>query len=116
MVLAPENLCDILRDALNNRYITLPCSHADSAGKILAQEPEALILSLQLPGMDGLTFLKDYSLHLPPVVMVLSTCFDDALLEQLHALGVSAVVSVPCRLSCLFQQLDMLLAKKCPSR
>ena len=31
-------------------------------------------------------------------------------------LGVSAVVSVPCRLSCLFQQLDMLLAKKCPSR
>lgn len=116
MVLAPENLCDILRDALNNRYITLPCSHADAAGKLLTEGPEALILSLQLPGMDGLTFLKDYSLHLPPVVIALSTCFDDTLLAQLQSLGVSAVVSVPCHPSCLFRQLDLLLAKKCPSR
>lgn len=116
MLLAPENLCDILRDASDNRYITLPCSHAGAAGKILAEGPEALILSLQLPGMDGLAFLKNHSAHLPPVVMVLTTFLDDTLLAQLQALGVSAVVSVPCHLSCLFQQLDLLLTKKCPSR
>ena len=30
MLLAPESLCDSLRDALENKYTTLPCSDPSS--------------------------------------------------------------------------------------
>lgn len=75
MLLVPENLCDILRDALENKYITLPCSGSDTAKEILLSEPDTLILSLFLPGMDSLTFLRENAAILPPKVIALTVYF-----------------------------------------
>lgn len=98
MLLAPENLCDILRDALETKYIALPCSDPSTAKEILLSEPDTLILSLFLPGMDSLTFLREKAAILPPKVIALTVYFDDAILFELEDLGVSQVIRIPCNL------------------
>ena len=98
MLLAPENLCDILQDALENKYIALPCFDPSAAKEILLTEPDTLILSLFLPGTDGLTFLRENAAILPPRVIALTVYFDDAILFELETLGVSQVIRIPCKL------------------
>ena len=98
MLLAPENLCDILRGALENKYITLPCYDPGKAREILTAEPDILILSLCLPGTDGLTFLRENTPILPPKVIALTVYFDDNILYELESLGVSQVIRIPCNL------------------
>lgn len=98
MLLAPENLCDSLRDALENKYITLPCSDPSAARELLPTEPDILILSLALPRMDSLTFLRENAAILPPRIIALTVYFDDAILLELEGLGVSQVIRIPCNL------------------
>ena len=105
MLLAPERICDILRDALENKYITLPCSDISTAKKILLSEPDVLILSLTLPGGDGLTFLRENAANLPPRIIVLTAYFDDDILSELADLGISYVIRIPCKLSYLEQKI-----------
>ena len=98
MLLAPENLCGILRDALETKYITLPCSDPSAARELLLSGPDTLILSLFLPGMDSLTFLRENVAILPSKVIALTVYFDDAILFELEDLGVSQVIRIPCNL------------------
>lgn len=98
MLLAPERLCDTLRDALEHKYITLPCSKPSAAKEVLLAKPDALILSLALPGTNGLTFLRENTTILPPRIIALSVYFDDNILSELEALGVSQVARLPCNL------------------
>lgn len=105
MLLAPETLCSILRDTLERRYILLPCCDSGKAQEILATEPDILILSLFLPGMDGLTFLRKNAPYLPPKRIALTTCFDEIILTELAALGISHVIRIPCSLPHLEQHL-----------
>lgn len=98
MLLAPERLCDILRNALENKYITLLCSDPSAAKELLLTEPDILILSLALSGTTGLTFLRENSAILPPRIIALTIYFDDAVLYELEDLGVSHVARIPCNL------------------
>ena len=98
MLLAPENLCDILRDALENKYTTLPCSDPSAARALLLEEPDTLILSLSLPGTTGLSFLRENAAFLPPEIIAMTVYFDDAILFELEDLGVSQVIRIPCNL------------------
>ena len=100
MLLAPERLCDSLLDALENKYTTLPCSDPSAARALLLEEPDTLILSLALPGITGLTFLRENAAFLPPRIIALTVYFDDAILFELESLGVSHVVRIPCNLQC----------------
>ena len=100
MLLAPERLCDILRDALEDNYITLPCSDPSAARDVLAAEPDTLILSLFLPGTDGLTFLREHAASLPPRIIALTLYYDYEILMKLADLGVSHVARLPCILQC----------------
>lgn len=116
LLLAPEELCITLRDALRNQYITLPCSDPAIAGNLLPEKPDALILSLLLPGTDGLAFLKENGPLLPPAIIVLTPLISNGILQELHRLGVSCVIRFPCKPSYLTRQLHSLLTKKDPSR
>ena len=98
MLLAPENLCDILRDVLETKYITLPCSDPSAAKEVLLSEPDILILSLALLETDGLTFLRENAAILPPRVIALTVYFNDAILFEMEGLGVSQVIRIPCNL------------------
>ena len=105
MLLASENLCDVLRNTLKNTYITLPCSDPSAAKELLLSEPDTLILSLALPGTDGLTFLRENTANLPPRIIALTVYFNDEILSELAALGVSHVIRIPCKLSYLEQHI-----------
>ena len=105
MLMAPERLCDVLRDALENKYITLPCSDTGAAKEILLSEPDVLILSLALPGGNGLTFLRENAGILPQKIIALTVFFDDDILSELTDLGVSTVIRLPCKLAYLEQKL-----------
>ena len=105
-MLASEDICEILRDELDDKYIILPCSDPDIGVTLLGSAPDVLILDLFLPGTDGLAFLRTYAKDLPSVVMVLTRFISEALLQELTALGVSSVIRVPCTPSCLREQLS----------
>ena len=96
MLLAPKNLCDILRDALEDKYITLPCSVPSAAKEVLSEKPDTLILSLFLPGTDGLTFLREHAGILPPRIIALTLYYNEEILRELADLGVSQVARMPC--------------------
>ncbi len=106
MLLASEDMCEILRAALDDKYITLPCSDPAAGGSFLGQNPDALILDLFLPGTDGMAFLKAHAADLPPAVMAVSRFFSDELLQELEALGISSVILIPCTPSHLREQLS----------
>ena len=105
MLLAPEEVCDRLRDVLENKYILLPCSDTCIAKEILIAKPDILILSLNLPGSSGLTFLKENRNSLPPKVIVLTAFCSCDILSDLAALGVFSVIRIPFKNSYLEQQL-----------
>ena len=113
MLLAPMPLCRQLNIALEKDFHLLPCSNPAEARLGLEAEPDALILSLSLPGMDALAFLRENADRLPSAVIVL-TCYVNRSL--LYEPGISAVIPLPCSMEHLRQVLEEQLTKKCPSR
>lgn len=98
ILLASENMCDILQTALDGKYITLPCSDPAAGGALLQTAPDALILELSLPGADGLTFLNNFADYLPDVVLILTPFISDAIIHDLESDGISAILRIPFRL------------------
>lgn len=109
MLLAPECICDCLRDMLDNRYITLPCSDPAAGEEPLHRNPDALILNLCLEGTDGLTFLKANTGLLPSVVIALTPFVSEELLMDLSKYGVTSVLLLPFRIESLGAELPRLL-------
>ena len=109
LVLASEDIADILQDALQTDYHVTICDIAHGDQKQLEQEYDGIIMDLFLPGTDGITFLKHYPNPLPSTVLVLSQYVDQHVLEVLGSLGVSAVFLKPCKISAVKRQLDVFL-------
>lgn len=109
MLLASENMCDVLQTALKDKYKMLPCSDPADGRRFLDQVPDVLILDPFLPGTNGLTFLRENASALPSVIIVLTRFLSDDLLQELETLGVSAMFLIPCRLDCVERQLSGLL-------
>lgn len=115
MLLASENMCDILQTALDGKYRTLPCSDPAVGRGLFQAEPDALVLELPLLGADGMTFLNSFSDCMPDTILVLTPFISDELLNDLEQAGVSAVLRIPFRLAYLEKQLRYFI-KKDPSR
>ena len=105
ILLAPEEICDTLRNALEHKYTTLPCSDCSAAKELLLSEPDILIISLVLPGGNVLTFLKENRPILPSKIIALTVYFDNAILWELASLGINHIIRIPCPLSYLEQTL-----------
>ena len=108
MLLAPKDLCDNLRSVLEDTYITLPCYDPSAGTEILQAHPDILILSLSLPGADGMAFLRDHADLLPPVILALTPYLDNSILAELSRLEVAAVIRIPICLPRLLQKLEDL--------
>ena len=109
MLIMSENICDILKSALDKKYRALPGSVSADGQDILDQSLDALIIDLFLPGTDGLTFLRENFKNLPPVVVVLTRFVSDSILDELKELNVSAVNLLPFCIDILTNQLEDLL-------
>ena len=78
-------------------YRVLSCGDGDSAMALLQQHrPEILILSLLLPGMDGLTFLEEAGDLRPPLILCTTVHAADYVLHAAHDLGVGYIMRKPC--------------------
>ena len=115
MLLASKNLCDDLQCILGGAYNILPCHNPKAAPEILQRHPDVLIISLLLPGTDGLQFLKEHAASLPRRILVLTSWMDDHILEELCRLNVDFVFRLPTKADSLRQKLDDLYTKKRPS-
>lgn len=103
---------DILREQickdLQKDHHILSCGDADAAIPLLEQKPDAMILELDLPGIDGLTFLEQIPFH-PPVILVIGKFFSPYTSQRLLELEVGYTMRTPIRVIAVTNRLrDML--------
>jgi DNA-binding NarL/FixJ family response regulator len=106
MLLASQDLCDILQCTLEHTYTTLPCCDPVAGTEMLREKPDILILSLSLPRMDGIAFLIKNAAVLPPVVIVLTTLLSEEIIRKISALPVAALFRLPVRAEELITTID----------
>lgn len=83
--------------AFQREYRVLACGDGISAMELLRQHrPDILILSLFLPGMDGLFFLEEAGPLRPPLILCTTVHTADYVLHAAHDLGAGYVMMKPC--------------------
>lgn len=106
IIMERDCLRDALQQELQRDFEVITCCNADDGAVLLRDQPDVMILDLFLPGMDGLSFLRQYKPYIPPVTIVLSVLTTPEILDTLAALGVTAVIRKPCTVSEIVSQLD----------
>lgn len=94
-----------IQKALEREYEVSAANDADVAADMLKLRPDALLVDLFLPGVDGLTFLKQNREALPPTIVALTVYFDDDILNILAELGVGRVIMKPCTVAEVMKKL-----------
>lgn len=106
-----EQLCDILDES----YRLSVCYNGVAVKTLLEDfHPDVLVMDLALPGMDGLSLLKQIcTMPLRPRIL-LTTCFMSPYVEMTIAgLGVDMVMLKPCNIKILAERIeDMLLEEE----
>lgn len=115
LVLESDMMQKSLSEALTNHEIcTCP---ADEAADVLAQfQPDALILDLFLPGIDGFILMENCKVLLPPVILMLSVLDSDYIRKKAAQSGADFVIQKPCAIDYIVRHLtDMLLIRQFPA-
>ena len=103
-------LTDLLASALPQHEIHICRTGTEALAKIDAFHPDILLLELMLPGMDGITLLRNAK-YKPPVILVLTNLISDSVLTQAAAVGIRDLLLIPCTLRCILQHLEALTEK-----
>ena len=109
-----EQLCDMLEGS----YCLQVC-HSGLAVEELLEDfcPDVLVMDLALPGMDGISLLKQIcTMPLRPRIL-LTTCFMSPYVETAIAnFGVDMVVRKPCKVEILAERIEDILLEEEPQR
>ena len=107
-----EPLCDILE----MHYDVCVC-HSGLSVKGLLEDflPDVLVMDLALPGLDGISLLKQIcTMQVRPRIL-LTTCFMSPYVETvISGLGVDLVVLKPCKAEVLAERIEDLLEDEEP--
>ena len=71
LVIESESLATQVAKDLQHDHKVLLCHDAITAGQLMRHQPDALVLQLELPGVDGLAFLEQLPWK-PPVILTLA--------------------------------------------
>lgn len=107
-----EHLCD----CLGAGYALLVCHSGLSVTGMLEDfQPDVLVMDLALPGLDGISLLKQIStLPRRPLILV-TTCFMSPYVEaSIACLGVDLVVRKPCKAEILVERIQDLTQEEEP--
>lgn len=108
LVIESEEFAHRVRVNLGRDYNVLLCHDVGTAAQLMAKRPDAMVLQIELPGMDGLTFLERL-LWRPAVIMTLAVNYPPYTSQRLYDLGVGHFVRTPCTLAAVVDRLrDML--------
>lgn len=115
IIMERDCLRDALQQELQQAFEVIACCNADDGAVLLRDPPDVMILDLFLPGMDGLTFLRQNRECLPPAVVALSVLTTPETLDALAVLGVTAVIRKPCTVREIMKQLENALRASAPN-
>ncbi len=115
LIAAPDTaLTQRLIRLLQPEWEICVCADGDTAVELVrVVRPDALILHLNLPGLDGLSVLAELFPRVPPVVLALTAFVSPYIEQAAQSLGVGYLVKTPCRTERIVQRLqDMEAAQK----
>ena len=109
-----EQLCDILDESYR---LSVCCSGLAVKKKLEDFRPDVLVMDLALPGMDGISLLKQIcTMPLRPRIL-LTTCFMSSYVEMtIASLGVDMVMLKPCRVEVLAERIEDMLVEEGPQQ
>lgn len=108
-----ELLCDILE-----RNYDLCVCHSGLSVKGLLEDfcPDVLVMDLALPGLDGISLLKEIGTMPTRPRILLTTCFMSPYVQTvISGLGVDMVVLKPCKMEILAERIEDLTEDEEPS-
>jgi len=95
LVIETEAFCQQLQKELQKDFDILVCHDAYTAADLIKQKPDGMILQINLPGTDGLTFLEGLSWK-PDVILSLAVTYPPYTYQKLQDLGVGFFIRTPC--------------------
>lgn len=109
-----EIIADSLASALSMYDIHICDTGPDALAMLETHRPDALILDLTLPVMDGLTVLRKTSFR-PNVILALTNLASPAVLQAAADAGVRGMILIPCTIKHIVKQLNALIEKAPPT-
>lgn len=101
-----------LERELNKIYEVHLCSRGDQAVQLIEELlPDALIINLALPYLDGFTVLQQLT-HRPPAILALTNLISNEIIENAAALGVQDMLIYPCSIKTIAAHLEALLCAR----
>ena len=82
----------------------------DALAMLETHRPDALILDLTLPIIDGLTVLRKSGFW-PRIILALTNLASQAVLQATADAGVQDVILIPCTIRHIIEHLDTLIEK-----
>ncbi len=120
IALSSEDLCHVLQNLLASKFSVTCCREGKTALRLLEElRPEALILDLSLPGLDGITLLERAKDFRPPVILATIKFDPTYVLEAAPDVGIGYIIKLPGDIDALVTRLlDMVnrynKTKTCP--
>ena len=105
-----EIMTDLLVSALSVHDIHTCNTGADAFAMLEMHRPDALILDLTLPVIDGLTVLRKTSFR-PNVILALTNLINTAVLQAAADAGVQCLILIPCTIRHIIEHLNALIEK-----
>ena len=97
-----------VKKELQKDHTVLLCHSARDAAILMERRPDAMVLQLELPEMDGLMFLENLACR-PPVILTIAANYTPYSTQRLVDYGVGYFVRTPCTLRAVADRLrDML--------
>ncbi len=113
LLIASESkiIADILAEHFQKEYEVHTCTNGNNAIELLqAISPDILIISLMLSDVTGLSVLQQTA-YKPSVIIALTNCLINSILQEVQALGAGALIRLPCSIACIESHLNRLLNK-----
>ena len=108
-----EDFCLQLTEEFSKKYQVYTCADGPAAMELLARHrPDVLVLSLFLPGMDGLLFLEEAGSLLPSVILCTSVQVPDYVVQAAQDLGVGYIIRKPCPVRAVVNRVADMLKKQ----
>lgn len=111
IVTASEELRLALTNTLKSKYDLLVCGDTETAGQLLDETPDGMILDLHMQGVDCLTFLEDTVHRHPPVTLALTWLLSPYLEQALNDLHIGYILRLPVSLSAIEWRLEDMFRK-----
>jgi len=105
-----EMIADLLASALSVHDVHTCDSGTDALTLLETHRPDALILDLMLPVMDGLTVLRK-SVYKPDVILALTNLASPFVLQAAADAGVQDMILIPCTIRHMIAHLNALIEK-----